>query len=393
MDGNAPGPRAANRSTHQSAASRTLRFADTGIRVRTQSPADLDWLVQFLRPAFRSRRFGEADWTVDVEADPEGWERARRRGPVPSGRARECFFQDQSIVRLPVWQGGPGRLALRSPQDDSFISIDAEQRIIRIVQQAPDRIARLTSMRVVRELVQNRSWGPESMFLHGAGIAHGNRGALLVGPKRAGKTSLLLHTLRGGLFDYVANDRALCVRQGQRFRMRAFPTIVQLRISSLGRFPDLLDELRASPYFPVLNRTETARRLLGSARPWKAGTYTMSPWQLVSLTQSRPRAEVDLSAILFPDVSGTAGRIRVQRLRRPDARKIVAKGVFRANSKRRAGGAFWDERTGRPPAPDDVAAFLDSLAAEVPCYRIVLGLDAYRSTGWTERLRKLLEPG
>jgi hypothetical protein len=375
------------------ARTRVLTFPGSRIRARSHDANDLSWLVQFLAPGFHARRTGDADWTVQAKVDPAAWERHRRRGAAPGGRSAECFFQDRSIVRLPRWHGPRSLRVLRSDQDASFVCVDDERKIVHLVQREARRLSRLLWMRVVREIAQNRAWDLDGVFLHGAGVAHEGRGALIVGPKRAGKSSLLIHSLRGGDMDYLANDRALCLRDGRGFRVRSFPTIVQLRTSSLERFPDTFDALRASPYFPVLNRRETARGLRGTARPWKVGTYTLSPWQLVALMGSRARAEADLTAVLFPEVSGAPGRIRIERLGGRKARQHLREGLFRAEFRRMGGGAFRDRRVRRPPGPEAITAFLDDLADAVPCYRVVLGLQAYAAGGWVERMQRLLTAG
>jgi len=57
----------------------------------------------------------------------------------------------------------------------------------------------------------------------------GDRGVILAGPKKSGKTTLLMHLLSGGGADYVANDRvAVAWRDGVPV-LRGMPTIITLR--------------------------------------------------------------------------------------------------------------------------------------------------------------------
>ena len=74
---------------------------------------------------------------------------------------------------------------------------------------------------------------------HAAAFADKGRGVLIVGPRRAGKTSLLLHALAAPSSHPISNDRAVISpsRDGQ-LRLEGLATVVRIRVGTadlLGR--------------------------------------------------------------------------------------------------------------------------------------------------------------
>ena len=67
--------------------------------------------------------------------------------------------------------------------------------------------ARVALMRVVREYAMLYATQAGWLILHAAAVCVGGDAFVIAGPKRAGKTTLLLHALRNEQGAYVSNDR------------------------------------------------------------------------------------------------------------------------------------------------------------------------------------------
>ena len=95
-------------------------------------------------------------------------------------------------------------------------------------------------MRVVRELLVAGAKAADRLLdLHAAAFATSVGAVLLVGPKQAGKTTLLTHFLRCQQVSLIANDRVLVDVEPVPPIAFGVPTLVSVRKGTLELFPDL----------------------------------------------------------------------------------------------------------------------------------------------------------
>jgi hypothetical protein len=94
----------------------------------------------------------------------------------------------------------------------------------------PDFISRFVFRPVLDRLLFDHGWLP----LHAAAVSGGGKGCLLVGGTGAGKTTLLLRLLEEGM-GFLADDRALVRREGDRFRIHFSPERIRRMISPQER--------------------------------------------------------------------------------------------------------------------------------------------------------------
>jgi len=269
-------------------------------------------------------------------------------------------------------------------------------------------LSRLAFMRIAREHVLSRLLGLPGMLLHASAFVMDRQAALIIGEKRSGKTSLLLHSLSGGIcvgkgetggtrsvmgagdpdgrIQYLANDRVWVSDTPGRFMARGFPTISSLRVSGLGFFPDIAERLRESTWASTLTLKEARRPRARRSRPWNGRTYALTPLQLCRALDVEPVAEAQIGALLFPRVTGASGRIRVTPLTRGVAANFVERGLFRAGAEQKAGGLFAARGFPRRLNPDETWSWIQKLVRRVPSYSLDLGLQAYSDTKWVSRL-------
>ena len=162
-----------------------------------------------------------------------------------------CFVLDGGTVCHPEWKGsGPDERILFDAHYQAFYYVERRSGHVRILATPRPNLTRIALMRVVRELAMAASLARGGLLLHGAAFAIGGRGVVLAGPRRAGKSTLLLHALQAAGALFISNDRVLA-RQGQdRVVLRGMPTIVNLRPGTLATFPAVVVPRRGAGLSP-----------------------------------------------------------------------------------------------------------------------------------------------
>lgn len=357
---------------------RVFRYDGLSIGVSCDNAKDLEWLEEFLSPSFRVLKRGSHDYSVGLRRDRELWDTVRSWGPHPHGKSLDCYYLDTKTARHPVWRGPDDVEIVSDDEFDVFYIVDSSEAKITILSAKDRWMARLSIMRVVRELAMIHSQREDRMIVHGSGFMMGRRGFVIAGHKRSGKTSLLIHSLRGSGARYVANDRTLVKLDQDGARLYGMPSIVTLRPSSLKMFPRLNRQLRSRNYYPALSLSEARRGIMGRIKPWRNGKLNISPAQLCALLRVEPAAPGTLSAILFPEITGKRGAIRFRELSRETAAARLRGSLFRYRSPVKFGGLFAELSGAKNPSRRVVEQFTRRLAATVPCFVCELGLDAYR---------------
>ena len=366
-----------------------LRYLGLAFRVRSTERPTLRWLAEFLRPWFEEA--DRADIEIRFHADTEHYERIRASGPHPDGGSRVAFALDTHLVELPAWSSAQDGEVFFDPGYDVFYRLEQSPLRVTILAARPNRLhARIALMRVVREFVLRDLDRRDGLLVHGAALRLRGHGIVVAGPKRAGKTSFLIHALGRMGADFIANDRVVVHATDGSLRARGLPTVVTVREDGLSLFPVLKGRLSRSSDWDMLTLREARRGILGPTRPNAEGRYTVSPAQFGPLLGARPAADEPLDAVLFPRVTQKPGGIEFVRLAPGTARRALRAGVFRAGSSRKSGDLF-DAPAGDRPLLSESDP-LDRIAGTLPCFECRLGLDAYRDPDSLADLVSLIEP-
>lgn len=97
----------------------------------------------------------------------------------------------------------------------------------------------LWTLRMVRHLLRWQLFHAGGIFLHGGVVAQGNSAAVLLGPSRGGKTTMLLQALRSNEVAFVAEDDATIVQEESgELTVLGWPGCVRLRRDMLHHFPE-----------------------------------------------------------------------------------------------------------------------------------------------------------
>ena len=382
---------------------RLLRYPGSSTLVSCSDSRDLTWLLEFLRPSLWSRRSGASEWSVSLVRDGRERERLLRKRSGEGSQKKALFHLDTRTERFRVLEDAGSRWVVVDPLGETVCEVEPQRRRVRIVAEEDCWTSRLILMKFVRERAMRAAIEQGLLPLHAAGFVLEHSAVLIAGPKRSGKTSLLLHSLalataktgRGGTpqrlpIQYLSNDRTLLGRSGSSMQARGLPTIVSLRTPSLELFPEMRERLEASGAAPSLSQAEANRFLVGRAQPWRGTRYTLSPRQLCEMSGVDARASAPVGAILFPRVSGAPGGIGMVKLRPAEARPHLVQALFRAGETIQVGTLFGDPQKRLEVGRPDTERWIDALTHQVGCYACDLGSNAYDDDAWLRRLTSLL---
>ena len=344
---------------------------------------DLAWLQEFLSPPFApvDRR---AAHRVVYTTDPARYMAVFMRGPDREGGKVPCFAFDQREVEYPIWQSERGETAVFDAEFRTFYVADSASGTIEVVAHRDDRWPRVGLMRVVREVATAHAEANGALAVHGAAVALDGHAAVLAGPKRSGKTSLLFHTLLHRGAALVANDRLMLHREGAEWRATGMPTVISVRKGTRTLFPDAFKAAVEDTTPASLSRHERAAHSANGAGR-EDGALVLNPDQLCALAGVDRTGTVALSAMVLPRVDPAQRGITVTRLSPADAVARLPAALFKPAS--RFFYTFGRE-TGFPAT--DSGGMIESIARSVPCFECVLGDNAYSATTRAEVLSQLL---
>lgn len=355
-------------------------FAYKGLTVRVQSddPAHLLWLEEFLTPSFTLMEEAEADRTVVVTVDDRGYDEAFRRGPHSDGHQVDCFMLDSGPVRLPVWVSASVERVIFDERFKVFYLVSRDGAQIGILTASQNQAARIALMRVVREFAMMHSWTGTRLIIHGAAFAVGESGVIIAGPKGAGKTSLLIHSLQDAGARFITNDRVVVDLAGAEPMLHGMPTIVTIRDQTLDLFPELGKRLLQGGYDHRFTLTETIPEETRAVRSQRGRPIDLTPAQFCTLLDVSMREQSPVRALLFPRVTEGDDGLHLRELSAQAAGERLSMALFGARSSQRTSQVF----TSASHLPCIDHASLENLCAvltaRIRCFDCWLGRQAYQ---------------
>jgi hypothetical protein len=346
------------------------------------------WLREFLTPWFAAESPGESSLAVRLTCSAPAFAALEQRRAAATLLPRACFTLDRQVVELPGWT-----------QDEEIVIADLERscfyrvrpRSVEIVAQPRERRVRMGLMRVVRELAAARMLEqPGVLDLHAAAFAVAGRGVLLVGPKRSGKTTLLVDALASGRASLLANDRVFVDTRQSPGRAVGVPTLVSLRTGTLRWFPSLPTDLPERPSLLHASELEAqAAAASGAAAPLH---LYLSPAQLAGRLGAGVATSAPIAAIVFPEICSTVASWSLEPVGLEDGASWLRESLYGVSTSQRSRTVFEESALGPSRGHPSRAKLVGRLAARIPLFRCRLGRHAYRD-GAEAWLRALpLEP-
>lgn len=349
----------------------------------TAAPEHLAWLQEFLSPPFTAMPLGAAQHRVRHTTDPDRYRAVLARGPAPGSKKLPCFAFDQREVAYPVWRGVGAETVLFDAEFRSFYVIGGHDADVEVVAHLDDQWPRVGLMRIVREIAAAHAEAAGALTVHGAAVKFGDGAAILVGPKRSGKTSLMFHALLQPGAALVANDRVML--QGPDWRVTGMPTVINVRRGTRALFASAFSPVRDDPTLASLSAAERAKRTTASAaRPDSA--LVLNPAQLCEITRAERAGTVALRAVVLPRVDADCQGLTLKPLDSAAARSQLPSALFQPASRL----CISRGRDTALPAIADAAGVLETVAKSVPCFECVLGEGAYSDSSRADFLSQLL---
>jgi hypothetical protein len=331
------------------------------------------WLQQFVEPQFAVRDIDDPHETIRFIIDAPEHARLAARGPHPAGLTKACFTLDSGIVTGRVWDVDDGAEVVFEDARDVFYRRRPDAPgVIDIIAARDTPEARVALMRAVREYAMLYASRAGSLILHAAAVCIGDDAFVIAGPKRAGKTTLLLHALCNERGSYVSNDRVAVQTELSGPMVHGIPTIVSIRPDSIAWFTGLdrkLSGVRFDAPAPVAERD--VPREPTPAKAWK-----VSPWQLCEIVGAKSRATARVAGFLFPQVDASTPDMAFEELGREAARRALHEALFRACPTNGMFGIRGDDL--QTDVENAAIAHVSRVTAAVPSFACRLGTAAYR---------------
>ncbi|MEM1112439.1 MAG: hypothetical protein AAGI11_11080 [Pseudomonadota bacterium] len=365
-------------------AKRYFSYEGLTICVQADAVSHLDWLEEFLCPAYSTRETGiTPEIEIQLETDEACFNALYEKGPGEPADEHPIFVLDTRVVELPAWHGRDKQLTLYQESTSTFFEISQDRRRVRLISRAVPR-CRIPLMRVLREFTMNHCMQQGGVFLHASAVAYGDAGLLIVGSKRAGKTSLMTHFLRNTSAAYIANDRVYINPREVPLSMRGMPTIASIRAAMPALFPGMQEQLDNSFYHH--HRTIDECRGRAHATQSKQGIrYSLSPAQMLDLHAADARPSVRPQALLFPRVSASERGVRILPLSSAEISRRIPTALYGISTLGKHPVVL---STGAEFAASvkELLMRCERVAASLPCFEVLLGQEAYQDPATTEAI-------
>jgi len=366
-----------------------LAFDGGRIAVSSDDAQELRRLQEFFDCGFEDAPSLACERSVDVVVDPDAFDRLAPVAAPSEGPLVEGFAGDVSSVMLRrLAPDGPREVYL-DPRGALLLVVSADGARVEIVVRERTRALFTPLMRTVRELAMARTVATGGVLVHGAAVLAGRGSIVLSGPKRSGKTTLLMALLLEGGVAYVANDRCVLRPDGAGASVLGLPTIVSVRRDSLERFPSA--RARLAGIRPEVAAAWDAAPSTESDVAADRASAGMSPPELRRLLGAPACASGGpVAGLVFPRIEGGPSRLTMRRLGAEEALRRFEQGLFRAGHASPLGEVLLPRASGdlRSVAREAAARMGRRVAAEVPCFDCALGGDGPPSA---EECRALVE--
>jgi hypothetical protein len=224
-------------------------------------------------------------------------------------------------------------------------------------------------MRVVRELAASAMVQAGCLPVHGAAIVVDDEVVLICGPKRAGKTTLLVHALQCGAA-FAANDRVF-VDGLDPPTARGMPTIVRLRSGTVERFEGLRSRFETARY----DWTRTLRSCDGHTA--SGGRRGISGAQLCRLADVRMERGGRVRALLFPRIDASIRGLVVERRSPEESLDDMRGSLLKPSNPTRTSHVLAPRGESVTLSVERESELCRRLIEQVPAYTCRLGPDAY----------------
>ncbi len=367
----------------QPARQAVLNYAGCQIDIHSPDATSIQWLQEFMCPSFQMQAAASkrgCDWTVTLRhtSSPVG---ERPMATPGDAETLECYTLDGSFQSCQVLEQDGPRRVLWDAGRQVMLEIDSSAKKANVVCESTSRQARHVLMRVVRELATAHALRSGMLHVHGAAVTLQGQTIMLTGPKRAGKTSSLLHALHQAGASLIGNDRLFMHFEQGVAVVRGMPTIIKIRSDALEHFPRLAQRYRIRSYYHHETVEESLRRIrwANHQHPAPGDTPRFSTAQLCDLFGITATCQMPVSAIVFPRVDESLRGFSVRPVSvNAAAERLERECMLRPGGRQQISPAVCEQDESGLLDPQHEPQFCRRLAQAVPSFELQLGVGAYQ---------------
>lgn len=166
---------------------------------------------------------------------------------------------------------------------DEAIGVDKAVRISVLAKKSQPS-ARIAVLRIMREIASAHMCLSNWLPLHAAAVAHDQQAILILGERRAGKTTLSLQLLSHLACSFISNDRVFVdVSATPAPAVHGIPGVINVRHGSISLLQESMElSARSSaqdPLAPGTRSVEQSSAELRSAELWSNGHWSVGKWR------------------------------------------------------------------------------------------------------------------
>jgi hypothetical protein len=368
----------------------TLTYESWAVEVKAPDAAMLVWLRDFLDCGFEPTPGRAPDCRIQVVISETAYQRLHERGPHDEGLRSAGFAQHSSERMFQQWASDERTTIFHDDLRPFFYVLEDPPPRVTILCRSPSPKLGITLMKVVRELAMESILVRGGTILHASAVSTGDGALVIAGPRRSGKTTLLISLLQSDETAYLANDRCVLRVENGSPKVQSLPTLVSIRGECLRRFPRLLERAKELRLWPAgAGDHDTAQGgSAGSEGPEEGdedlgARLSISPSQFHELLRCRRTSSGPVRALIFPEVTRSPARMTLSRLAPAQVREHWRGGLFRAGRPRVLGGVFvfsperrWAAERGDGRLPAEVDARVGEwISHHLPVFHCRLGGD------------------
>jgi hypothetical protein len=229
-----------------------LGYLGRAVAFSTNSRMAFDWCVSYLAPFFQSVGYNAYCQYCALYLDPAA---AADITPPPGEPQPLRLHLDKTGQS---WAVGNGVVAVREDHTSNWYVIDRVRRRALFISGNRSADALQDPARMVRDIVLHLLARDGYLALHASAAVIGDKAIAVVGEKRAGKTTLLMHMLQRFGAAYVSNDKLLVKATASGgATVYGVPISCTIGVGTMRSFPALRRHLHAWENFEARNAPQS----------------------------------------------------------------------------------------------------------------------------------------
>lgn len=354
---------------------RVYSIGSVGVAVIAE-PEAIEWCDHYLAPSMAASPLGASTahgFVVRAIHDRLAWEEVRSA----VGGEDSTDSQTYNGTRIREWKLDEGLYVQQYVTRKSFTITDVERRTLTFVDDClSDTEWWMEPSRLVREAATRELEEESNFVFHAASIALGGKGAAIIGPKRAGKTTLTVAALEYANAAYIANDRTYFELESGAPYVRGWPVTAAFGIGTCLSSPTmraLLEEGFSSRYpQPSLTSRldlDEFRRRDVSAMMQERVKIELTPLEIGEAFGVPVVARNSLDALIFPKLDPACDDPEFRVVTPAEATTLLSEQSLTCD------GAEYRDWLHLRRASDEVtrqraSEFVDQLVHSVPAYSV-----------------------